>query len=83
MICGQGPPRRRPRKSTRVKMTGEVRLDDGKYRQMAFRTQQNRKNQVLGWLRRNFCSLDDGTGVRFPQTWRLSGKSQFSSRVYE
>ncbi len=52
-------------------MTREVRLDDGKYGQMVFRTQQNRKNQVLGWLRRNFCSLDDGTEVRFPQTWRV------------
>jgi len=40
-----------------------VRLDDGKYGQMAFRTQQNRNNQVIGWLRGNFCSLDDGTGV--------------------
>ena len=63
MICGEGLPRRRPGQSTGAKMTGEVHLDDGKYGQMAFRTQQNRNNQVIGWLRRNFCSLNDGTGV--------------------
>ncbi len=51
-------------------MTGEVRLDDGKYGQMAFRTQQNRNNQVIGWLRGNFCSL---TMVRGYDFHRLGG----------
>ena len=44
MICGEDPPRRRPRKSmSEVETTGELRLNPGKYGQMAFRTQKNRK----------------------------------------
>ena len=41
---------------------------------MEFRARSNRQNQAIGWLLRKFYSLGDGTGVRFPRTWRLSGK---------
>ena len=47
-------------------MTGEVRLDDGKYGQMAFRTQQNRNSQVIGCLRKKFCSLNEWCGRIIP-----------------
>ena len=57
-------------------MTGGVHLDDGKYGQMAFRTQQNRNNQVIGWLRRYSCSLNDGGGRMLPPNleaiWEMS-----------
>ncbi len=33
-------------------MTGEVRLDDGKYGQMAFRTRPTHQNRAIGQLRR-------------------------------
>ncbi len=43
MIYDEDPFRRRPRKLVARNVTGEVCLDDGKYGQMAFRAQENRK----------------------------------------
>ena len=45
------------------KTTEEVCLNGGKSGQMAFRTQKNQKNQAIGWLQREYGSLDGGTGV--------------------
>ncbi len=48
MISDEGPFRRSRRNRQQVKTTGGVCLDDGKYGQMAFRAQENRKIRSSG-----------------------------------
>ncbi len=47
-----------------VKSTGEVCLDDEKYRQMAFQSRADLQNHAIGWLQWGYSSLGSGTVVR-------------------